>query len=148
LYEFLQNVGKKLVRKNVLTSEEAEDLASDAYLKTKPSIRNAQSWKAYATCGFNFCMIDYFKRRTIERRVEADTTSPEEFYTEPDENLMLESCLNLLPESYKAVWLYDYCQYDLKDGAKLTGLTVSAYKCRLYRARGLIKKVLYNQSDQ
>jgi len=146
IYEFLMGIGVQSARSGSISREEGEDIASETYLKLATSKYGVAlvSWKALARKAFERAKIDYFRRRSLERATCQEALTKNKQDIEPDWNIMLEKCLEVLPENFRDVFLLDYCEFDAKEGSAHIGLSVPAYKSRLYRAKTVIKTVLFN----
>lgn len=138
--EALRNYILKIVKK----ADTADSLSHEVLLKVYSSccsgreIRNLRSWLfqiAYNTC------MDHFNKenRTTELKGDIQQTEEDLIYKEAGE--FIEPLINLLPEKYaRPLALSDLQGLKHQEVADLLGLSHTATKTRVHRARQLLKE--------
>ena len=135
---------RNYILKIVKHPETANSLSHEVLLKVYSSccsgrdIKNIKSWLFQIS--YNTCM-DYFKK-------EAKTTELKEGFKVQEENLvykeageLIEPLINLLPAKYaKALSLSDIQGLKQQEVANAMGLSLTATKSRIQRARQMLKE--------
>ena len=135
---------RNYILKIVKHPETANSLSHEVLLKVYSSccsgrdIKNIKSWLFQIS--YNTCM-DYFKK-------EAKTTELKEGFKVQEENLvykeageLIEPLINLLPAKYaKALSLSDIQGFKQQEVADAMGLSLTATKSRIQRARQMLKE--------
>lgn len=134
---------RNYILKIVKDEDTANGLSHEVLMKVYSSccsnrpIRNIRSWLfqiAYNTC------MDYFRRQSkkTEIKCEPDTTDENPIYREASE--FVEPLIKLLPEKYgRPLEMADIKGMKQQEVADALGLSLTAAKSRIQRARNLLK---------
>lgn len=132
---------------------EAEDAAQEVFVRAWNQLRTFQMDKRFSTwllsIASHYC-IDLLRRRKptaplddVALFVESDDPAPEELAERGEQRDAVKRLLNALPEKYRSVTVlryYNDLSYD--EIARMTGLTESAVKTQLHRARKMLAEQL------
>jgi RNA polymerase sigma-70 factor (ECF subfamily) len=139
---------KRFVLKQVLHEDVAEDILQDVFIKIHSHIdtlkdeNKLQSWIFQITRN---TIADYYRSRKPEEGL-SNTIKVTEYSPNEDAkeiNQCVETLLDYLPENYrKALYLTEYQGLTQKELAKKFGITLSAAKSRIQRARKKLKNML------
>jgi RNA polymerase sigma-70 factor (ECF subfamily) len=139
-------------------SEDAEDLCQDTFLKIYQNLKyfkgdcNERSWCITIARNTFLSWIRKKKPLTVDRedleQVPENTDSnPETILLQQEQQKSIKEVMLLLKEEYRTVLLLrDYEQMSYKEIGMVTGLSESAVKIRIYRAREQYRK-LYSQNQ-
>lgn len=128
---------------------DAEDAAQEVFVRAWNQLRTFQLDRRFSTWLLSIAShhcIDVLRRRKptapldgVALYVQSDEPEPDEMVLRGEQREMVQSLINALPEKYKAVTLLRYysdMSYD--EIAQATGLTESAVKTQLHRARRML----------
>jgi RNA polymerase sigma-70 factor (ECF subfamily) len=132
---------------------EAEDAAQEVFVRAWNQLRTFQLDKRFSTwllsIASHYC-IDLLRRRRptaplddVALYKESDDPAPEDVALRGEQREMVQALLNTLPEKYRNVTVlryYNDLSYD--EIARITGLTESAVKTQLHRARRMLAEQL------
>lgn len=136
--------------------EEAEEAAQDVFLKAFKQLSGLQDHGKFVPWLMRIAYhraIDY-ARRDRKRPVELDeqgwqqiedgmVSTPQETLANKDRQALIEAVLASLPALENALMTLFYLQgLNVKEVAELTGLSESNVKVKLFRTRGIVKKLL------
>jgi RNA polymerase sigma-70 factor, ECF subfamily len=132
---------------------EAEDAAQEVFVRAWNQLHTFQMDKRFSTWLLSIAShyaIDLLRRRKptaplddVALFVESDDPAPEELAEQGEQRDVVKRLLNSLPEKYRSVTVlryYNDLSYD--EIAKMTGLTESAVKTQLHRARKMLAELL------
>jgi|GEM_PF-277649 len=138
---------------------EAEDAAQEVFVRAWIQLRTFQQDRRFSTWLLSIAShhcIDVLRRRKpsapldgVALYVESDEPEPDEIVLQDEQRDMMQSLINALPEKYRAVTLLRYygdMSYD--EISQATGLTESAVKTQLHRARKMLAGQLLKQQTQ
>lgn len=128
---------------------EAEDAAQEVFVRAWNQLHTFQLDRRFSTwllsIASHYC-IDLLRRRKpyaplddVALFVPSDDPQPEELALRTEQSEMVQRLLNTLPDKYRSVTVlryYNDLSYD--EIAKATGLTESAVKTQLHRARKML----------
>lgn len=128
---------------------EAEDAAQEVFVRAWNQLHTFQLDRRFSTwllsIASHYC-IDLLRRRKpqaplddVALYVQSDEPEPEELALRSEQSEMVQRLLNTLPEKYRSVTVlryYNDLSYD--EIAQATGLTESAVKTQLHRARKML----------
>jgi RNA polymerase sigma-70 factor (ECF subfamily) len=128
---------------------EAEDAAQEVFVRAWNQLRTFQIERRFSTWLLSIAShhcIDMLRRRKpsapldgVALFVPSDAPEPDEMALRGEQREMVQRMLNALPEKYRTVTVlryYNDLSYD--EIAKATGLTESAVKTQLHRARRML----------
>jgi RNA polymerase sigma-70 factor (ECF subfamily) len=128
---------------------DAEDAAQEVFVRAWNQLHTFQLDRRFSTWLLSIAShhcIDVLRRRKptapldgVALYVQSDEPEPDEIVLRGEQREMVQSLINALPEKYKAVTLLRYysdMSYD--EIAQATGLTESAVKTQLHRARRML----------
>jgi len=132
---------------------EAEDAAQEVFVRAWNQLHTFQMDKRFSTwllsIASHYC-IDVLRRRKptaplddVALFVESEGPAPEELAEQGEQRDLVKKLLNSLPEKYRSVTVlryYNDLSYD--EIARMTGLTESAVKTQLHRARRMLAEQL------
>ncbi len=126
--------------------EDAEDVVQDVFIKyiqTSPEFSDEDHERAWLIrVTVNRCR-DLLRRRSIRRYVGFDEIEEIPADEEPYEGSGVIAAVGKLPDKYKSVVVLHYLEgYSVEKCASYLGLTESAVKMRLSRAREMLKKTI------
>jgi RNA polymerase sigma-70 factor (ECF subfamily) len=132
---------------------EAEDAAQEVFVRAWNQLHTFQQDKRFSTWLLSIAShhcIDMLRRRKpssplddVALYVESDDPSPDELALQGEQRDIVKKLLNTLPEKYRSVTVlryYNDLSYD--EIARMTGLTESAVKTQLHRARRMLAEQL------
>ena len=128
---------------------EAEDAAQEVFVRAWNQLRTFQMDRRFSTwllsIASHYC-IDMLRRRKpsaplddVALFVQSDDPEPEDVAIQAEQSEMVQRLLNTLPDKYRSVTVlryYNDLSYD--EIARATGLTESAVKTQLHRARKML----------
>lgn len=128
---------------------EAEDAAQEVFVRAWNQLHTFQQDRRFSTWLLSIAShysIDLLRRRKpqaplddVALFVQSDDPEPEELAIKAEQSEMVRQLLNTLPDKYRSVTVlryYNDLSYD--EIAKATGLTESAVKTQLHRARKML----------
>ncbi len=128
---------------------EAEDAAQEVFVRAWNQLHTFQIDRRFSTWLLSIAShhcIDMLRRRKpsapldgVALYVQSDEPEPDELVLRDEQREMVQGLINALPEKYRAVTLLRYygdLSYD--EIAKATGLSESAVKTQLHRARRML----------
>lgn len=132
---------------------EAEDATQEVFVRAWNQLHTFQQDRRFSTwllsIASHYC-IDLLRRRKpsaplddVALFVPSDEPQPEEVALQTEQSEMVQRLLNKLPDKYRSVTVlryYNDLSYD--EIAKATGLTESAVKTQLHRARKMLAEQL------
>lgn len=132
---------------------EAEDAAQEVFVRAWNQLHTFQQDRRFSTwllsIASHLC-IDLLRRRRpsaplddVALYVPSDEPQPEELAMRAEQRDMVKNLLNTLPDKYRSVTVlryYNDLSYD--EIARMTGLTESAVKTQLHRARRMLAEQL------
>jgi len=132
---------------------EAEDAAQEVFVRAWNQLHTFQQDRRFSTWLLSIAShhaIDVLRRRKpvaplddVALYVESEEPAPEELALQGEQRDMVKKMLNTLPEKYRSVTVlryYNDLSYD--EIAHMTGLTESAVKTQLHRARRMLAEQL------
>jgi RNA polymerase sigma-70 factor (ECF subfamily) len=136
---------------------EAEDAAQEVFVRAWNQLRTFQTDRRFSTwllsIASHYC-IDLLRRRKpqapldgVALYVQSDDPEPDEVVLREEQRQMVRELVATLPDKYRAVTLLRYygdMSYD--EIARATGLTESAVKTQLHRARRMLAERLVAQN--
>jgi RNA polymerase sigma-70 factor (ECF subfamily) len=136
---------------------EAEDAAQEVFVRAWNQLRTFQTDRRFSTwllsIASHYC-IDLLRRRKpqapldgVALYVQSDDPEPDEVVLKKEQREMVRDLVATLPDKYRAVTLLRYygdMSYD--EIARATGLTESAVKTQLHRARRMLAERLAAQN--
>jgi RNA polymerase sigma-70 factor (ECF subfamily) len=139
---------------------DAEDAAQEVFVRAWNQLHTFQLDRRFSTWLLSIAShhcIDVLRRRKptapldgVALYVQSDEPEPDEIVLRGEQREMVQSLINALPEKYKAVTLLRYygdMSYD--EIAQATGLTESAVKTQLHRARRMLAgQVLKSRTEE
>ncbi|MBS3784044.1 MAG: sigma-70 family RNA polymerase sigma factor [Anaerolineae bacterium] len=150
LVEAYQDPVYNLAYRMLGNGPEAEDAAQEAFIRAYRHLASYDPRRPFSTWLFSiashYC-IDRLRRRRIDWlplkeeiaepvRLASASPNPESVVTERDREAWIQELMSdLSPQDRAAVILHYWYDYPYKEIAEILGLTVSAVKSRLYRAR-------------
>lgn len=150
LVEAYQDPVYNLAYRMLGNGPEAEDAAQEAFIRAYRHLASYDPRRPFSTWLFSiashYC-IDRLRRRRIDWlplkeeiaepvRLASASPNPESVVTERDREAWIQELMtDLSPQDRAAVILHYWYDYPYKEIAEILGLTVSAVKSRLYRAR-------------
>lgn len=128
---------------------EAEDAAQEVFVRAWNQLHTFQIDRRFSTWLLSIAShhcIDLLRRRKpsaplddVALYVQSDDPQPEELALQAEQSEMVQRLLNTLPDKYRSVTVlryYNDLSYD--EIARTTGLTESAVKTQLHRARKML----------
>lgn len=142
-YETYKNTVYRSAFAYLKNSADAEDIVQETFLKRfryKKSFVSAESEKAWLLrVAINGCK-DLLK--SAHRRLSAPLEEAGQLCTTPEEHAVMEVVM-ALPEKYRIpVHLYYFEGYAVGEIGKILGVSETAVRTRLYRARNMLKESL------
>jgi RNA polymerase sigma-70 factor (ECF subfamily) len=132
---------------------EAEDAAQEVFVRAWNQLHTFQLDRRFSTWLLSIAShysIDLLRRRKpqaplddVALYVQSDDPEPEELAIKAETSEMVRQLLNTLPDKYRSVTVlryYNDLSYD--EIARVTGLTESAVKTQLHRARKMLAEEL------
>jgi RNA polymerase sigma-70 factor (ECF subfamily) len=132
---------------------EAEDAAQEVFVRAWNQLHTFQQDRRFSTWLLSIAShhaIDMLRRRKpqaplddVALFIESDDPQPDEIALQGEQREMVQRLLNKLPEKYRSVTVlryYNDLSYD--EIARTTGLTESAVKTQLHRARRMLAELL------
>jgi RNA polymerase sigma-70 factor (ECF subfamily) len=132
---------------------EAEDAAQEVFVRAWNQLHTFQQDRRFSTWLLSIAShhaIDMLRRRKpqaplddVALFIESDDPQPDELALQGEQREMVQRLLNRLPEKYRSVTVlryYNDLSYD--EIARATGLTESAVKTQLHRARRMLADLL------
>ena len=132
---------------------EAEDAAQEVFVRAWNQLHTFQLDRRFSTWLLSIAShysIDVLRRRKptaplddVALFVESEDAPPEDVALRGEQSAMVRQLLNLLPDKYRSVTVlryYNDLSYD--EIARITGLTESAVKTQLHRARRMLAEQL------
>jgi RNA polymerase sigma-70 factor (ECF subfamily) len=132
---------------------EAEDAAQEVFVRAWNQLHTFQLDRRFSTWLLSIAShysIDLLRRRKpqaplddVALYVQSDDPEPEELALKSEQSAMVRQLLNTLPDKYRSVTVlryYNDLSYD--EIARVTGLTESAVKTQLHRARKMLAEEL------
>jgi RNA polymerase sigma-70 factor, ECF subfamily len=140
-------------------SSEAEDAAQEVFVRAWNQLRTFQTDRRFSTWLLSIAShysIDLLRRRKpqapldgVALYVQSDEPEPDELVLKQEQREMVRELVASLPDKYRSVTLLRYygdMSYD--EIARATGLTESAVKTQLHRARRMLAEKLANGNSQ
>jgi RNA polymerase sigma-70 factor (ECF subfamily) len=170
--ELVNRYGRKvfrLARHITQNDQDAEDVLQDTFLKSYSRLDQFQGNSKFYTwlvrIAVNEALMRLRRRRgnqtvsldeeletgdgSIQRDIPSDDIDPEESYGREELRETLERAIDGLAESYRAVFLLrDVEGFSTEETAQMLGLSVSAVKSRLLRARLQLRSKLRRKIGQ
>lgn len=148
-WELLEEHRDKLLRIAIGVAgspEDGEDLLQRSAIHAARSFENFRG-----DCSFTSWMTRCIKQRQIEhwRRNRVTTVSPELLegtlhevskVVSPAERIAVEQCLTEAPEHYREA-VVAYANHGFLEGSRALGLSLSAFKARVYRGQALLRRL-------
>lgn len=139
----------KYIKKHINNNSDAEDILQEVLLKIYNSIDDLRDYRKINAWVYKISkntIIDYYRNKNKEL-AQLDENIFEEYVGDDSYNNEISKCLNTmidyLPEKYKEVIkLIEYNGLTQKEVSQYLGISVSAVKSRVHRARGMLKKML------
>lgn len=135
---------RNYIFKIVKDEDTANGLSHEVLMKvyaaccSQKKIRNVRSWLfqiAYNTC------MDYFRRQSKNVDLSFDVPTEEDQLIYKEAGEFIEPLISLLPEKYRCpLELSDLKGYKQQEVAEMLGLSLTATKSRIQRARKLLKE--------
>lgn len=132
---------------------EAEDAAQEVFVRAWNQLHTFQQERRFSTWLLSIAShhcIDVLRRRKptaplddVALYVESEEAAPDEIALQGEQREIVKKLLNTLPEKYRSVTVlryYNDLSYD--EIARITGLTESAVKTQLHRARRMLAERL------
>jgi len=165
LVEKHQNAVVGTVAKMLGSPTDAEDIAQQVFVRIWKSAKRYKPKAKFTTYLFTITrnlVFNESRRRKIRKQVSLeeqgeewgaqyvdDSDAPDEEYLKSELMKAVDRAITKLPEKQRmAVVLRRYENMPYDDIAKVLGLSVSAVKSQLFRARGILKEELANYLDQ
>ena len=137
---------------------EAEDAAQEVFVRAWNQLRTFQTDRRFSTwllsIASHYC-IDLLRRRKpqapldgVALYIQSNDPEPDELVLREEQREMVRGLISSLPDKYRAVTLLRYygdMSYD--EIARSTGLTESAVKTQLHRARRMLAERLLATED-
>jgi RNA polymerase sigma-70 factor, ECF subfamily len=137
---------------------EAEDAAQEVFVRAWNQLHTFQQDRRFSTWLLSIAShhcIDMLRRRKpvaplddVALYVESDDPAPDELALQGEQRDIVKKLLNTLPEKYRSVTVlryYNDLSYD--EIAHMTGLTESAVKTQLHRARRMLAEQLVSSGQ-
>lgn len=148
-WEQLRRSLYKYVKKYIHDDNDVEDILQDVLLKILNNIDCLKDYNKIDTWIYKICkntIIDFYRSKNKEI-VQITEDLYEEDVDECSFNKEISKCVNTmienLPDMYKEVLkLIEYKGLSQREVSQQLGISVSAVKSRVYRARIMIKKML------
>ena len=138
---------------------DAEDAAQEVFVRAWNQLHTFQQDRRFSTWLLSIAShhcIDVLRRRKptaplegVALYVQSDEPEPDQLVLQDEQRDMVKGLIDALPEKYRAVTLLRYygdMSYD--EISKATGLTESAVKTQLHRARRMLAGQLLNQQTR
>ena len=138
---------------------DAEDAAQEVFVRAWNQLHTFQQDRRFSTWLLSIAShhcIDVLRRRKpqaplegVAMYVQSNEPEPDELVLQDEQREMVQGLINALPDKYRAVTLLRYygdLSYD--EIARATGLTESAVKTQLHRARKMLAGQLLKQQTQ
>lgn len=127
--------------------EAAKDATQDTFIKIYENRKqfSGQNLKAWVYTIAKNCCITALRRKRTHIELNENIEIKSEDYIPADSSLIshIEKALNQLPFIYKeAIILREYEDYTYQEIANLLQIDISAAKLRVFRARGILRKIL------
>lgn len=153
---------------------EREDLGQDIFMKVYQNMSSFKfksslaTWISHIT--YNTC-ISYLRKckirseetygndgqiennKTVHEYLQSDSrpsseSSPENYLESSETARMIRSCVDDLPENYRAIIaLYYLEELDLRAISEITGMPIGTIKSHLFRARKMLKEKILSRFD-
>jgi RNA polymerase sigma-70 factor (ECF subfamily) len=148
----------RIARRILRDEADAQDAVQDSLLNAFVNLSRFEGRSAFRTWAtritINCCLLRIRSRRKHhERRVEAEvsdeehkeigcaTLNPEQAVTRDEEKRLLHLAIDALPEKLRrVVEIKELQDRTTEEAASLLGISVTATKARLFRAKGLLKR--------
>jgi RNA polymerase sigma-70 factor, ECF subfamily len=140
-------------------SSEAEDAAQEVFVRAWNQLRTFQTDRRFSTWLLSIAShysIDLLRRRKpqapldgVALYVQSDEPEPDELVLKQEQREMVRELVGSLPDKYRSVTLLRYygdMSYD--EIARATGLTESAVKTQLHRARRMLAEKLASANSR
>ena len=152
-----------IARRILRDESDAQDSVQDSLLNAFVSLGRFDGRSTFLTWAtritINCCLMRLRSRRKhYERRVDADVTeeeykeigcaalNPEQATTRDEEKRLLHLAIAALPETLRTVVeIKELQERSMKEAASLLGISLTAAKSRLFRAKGLLKRRLSSE---
>jgi len=132
---------------------EAEDATQEVFVRAWNQLHTFQLDRRFSTWLLSIAShysIDMLRRRKpsaplddVALFVESDEPAPEELALQGEQREIVQRLLNTLPEKYRSVTVLRYYNdLSYEEIARMTGLTESAVKTQLHRARRMLAEQL------
>ena len=138
---------------------EAEDASQEVFVRAWNQLHTFQIDRRFSTWLLSIAShhcIDLLRRRKptaplddVALYVESSDPAPDELALQGEQSAMVQQMLNTLPEKYRSVTVlryYNDLSYD--EIARMTGLTESAVKTQLHRARRMLAEQLLKKGGE
>jgi len=156
----------RAVRSILGNNDDAEDVVQDAYVRAYTNLHQFEGRASFATWLTRIAIHEALARRRKQNRtVEIDSIEdsgeaemkflkstardPEEETMARSVATMLESAVDLLPETYRSVFmLRDIEELSTAETAECLALSEEAVKVRLHRGRALLRREIYKLTGE
>ena len=138
----------------MLGSADADDAAQEVFLRAYLKLATYDRTRKFSTwllsIASNYCIDVLRKRRAtlvdlddVEYVVESREPGPEQSAVDAEERYTIQRAIDALPPGYRLVTILRYA-YDLPydEIERITGLSESTIKTRLFRARHMVRDIL------
>ena len=159
-----QDIVFSIALKVLRNREDAEEMAQETFIKAYRSLSSFQGKSKFSTwlfsIAYNTCITSVRKKKFTTTSIDqVQVNESEEDWdtfglTEEERSRLLDSALKQLPgEDYTLVILYYYQEQSMEEISRVTGMSESNVKVRLFRARkklysimsDLMKKEIYSE---
>ncbi len=138
----------QFINLRVANKSDAEDILQEVFIKIHKNLNNLKDNQTLSGWVFTITrntITDYYRKKTTKKDVEFNDYLELPEFQKKDELKQIKYCLNCfrnyLPEKYRQVIeLSEFQGIKQKDIAKRLGITLSAVKSRVRRARTMIKQ--------
>lgn len=127
-----------------LTSDEAEDVASETIIKVAIKLREPKAIRAVAYLAMKRIIIERWRSRSCQEKAMALSEDGLWEMAATDQEIGAIELWDLakdLPEHYVVAIWSQYIGHDQVDGAQSLGISQAAYKTRLHRGRIMARKL-------
>jgi RNA polymerase sigma-70 factor (ECF subfamily) len=138
---------RNFLRRRARSPEDAEDILQDVFVRIHrqlPTLRNASKLQGWVYRIARNALIDHYRARHENVSLELDPSDEDHAWiSQVDLTPTLKRFIALLPESYREPLVrHEFQGEALKDVSTALGLTLTATKSRVRRARLLLREML------